>query len=89
MYDPALNLLALSYRIVYTVLGGYLTAKFAPYSPMAHVWVYGIIGFALGLAGAIATIPMNLGPTWYPIAIALTALPCAWLGGVQYRLRHG
>jgi hypothetical protein len=88
MYDPALNLLALSYRIVYTVLGGYITARFAPHSPMRHVWVYGFIGFALGLAGAIATIPMNLGPAWYPIAIALTALPCAWLGGVLYRVRH-
>ena len=88
MYDPALNLLALSYRIVYTVLGGYLTARLAPYSPMRHVWVYGTIGFALGLAGALATIPMNLGPAWYPIAMAVTALPCAWLGGVLYRMRH-
>jgi hypothetical protein len=25
---------------------------------------------------------MHLGPAWYPIAIALTVLPCAWLGGV-------
>lgn len=88
MYDPRLNLLALSYRIVYTVLGAYLTAKFAPHSPMRHVWVYGVIGFALGTAGAIATIPMNLGPAWYPIAIAVTALPCAWLGGVLY-IRKG
>jgi hypothetical protein len=24
-------------------------------------------------------------PAWYPIAIALTALPCAWLGGALYR----
>jgi hypothetical protein len=85
MYDPRLNLLALSYRIVYTVLGGYLTARFAPHSPMRHVWAYGLIGFALGAAGAIATIPMHLGPAWYPIAIAVTALPCAWLGGALHQ----
>ena len=47
-----------------------------------HVWVLGVIGFIVGMAGAIAAMPMHLGPAWYPIAIALTALPCAWLGGV-------
>jgi len=82
MYDPGLNLLALSYRIIYTVLGSYITARLAPHSPMRHVWVLGVIGFIVGMAGAIAAMPMHLGPAWYPIAIALTALPCAWLGGV-------
>ena len=38
MHDPGLNLLALSYRIIYTVLGSYITARFAPHSPMRHVW---------------------------------------------------
>jgi hypothetical protein len=88
MYESGLNLLALSYRIVYTVLGMYITAKYAPYSPMCHVWVGGIIGLVLGIVGVIAAIPLNLGPIWYPIAIALTALPCAWLGGVLYLARH-
>lgn len=82
MYEPALNLLALGYRVVYTILGSYLTARLAPHSPMRHAWVLGFIGLAFGTLGAVATIPMNLGPAWYPIAIALTALPCAWLGGV-------
>ena len=85
MPEPALNLLALTYRIIYTVIGNYLTARFAPHSPMRHVWVLGSIGLFLGTLGAIATIPMNLGPAWYPIGIALTALPCSWLGGVLYR----
>jgi hypothetical protein len=88
MYEPGLNLLALSYRIVYTVLGTYITAKYAPYSPMRHVWTAGIIGLVLGIVGVIAAIPLNLGPIWYPIAIALSALPCAWLGGVLYLARH-
>jgi hypothetical protein len=81
MNDPGLNLLALAYRIIYTVLGSYIAARLAPSSPMLHAWVLGVIGFVIGTAGAIATIPMHLGPAWYPIAIAATALPCAWLGG--------
>jgi len=86
MYDPKLNLLALSYRIVFAILASYIIARMAPYSPMRHALVGGLIGFVVSLGGAIAAIPMNLGPTWYPIVLALTALPCAWLGGILYRV---
>jgi hypothetical protein len=89
MYDARLCLVALSYRIVYTTFGCYLAARLAPYAPMRHVWVVGFIGLAIGIAGAVATIPMKLGPTWYPIMIALTALPCAWLGGVLHLRQAG
>lgn len=89
MHDPGLNLLALSYRIVYTVVGGYIAASLAPHSPMRHVLILGVIGLALGAAGAIGTITRyDLGPDWYPIALALTALPCTWLGGVLHRRRQ-
>ncbi|HKY23354.1 MAG TPA: hypothetical protein VJM31_19210 [Vicinamibacterales bacterium] len=88
MYETRLNLLALSYRILYTVLGGYLTAILAPHAPMRHVIVVGILGLIAGAASAIATIGMaDLGPDWYPIAIALTAFPCVWLGGVLRTIR--
>ena len=85
MPQPALNLLALSYRIVYAVVGSYIAARFAPHAPMRHALILGVIGLVLSLAGALATIPMNLGPAWYPIALVITALPCAWLGGAVYR----
>jgi len=89
MYDPGLNLLALSYRILYTILGGYITATLAPHSPMRHVVVVGVLGFVTGTAGAIAAIRMaDLGPNWYPIALAVTGFPCVWLGGVIHRARH-
>jgi hypothetical protein len=88
MNDPGLNLLALSYRIAYTIIGSYITARLAPHSPMRHVWALGTIGLLVAVAGAIATIPMRLGPSWYPIALAVTALPCVWLGGFLYRVRH-
>jgi hypothetical protein len=85
MYDPGLNLLALAYRCVSTVVGGYLTARLAPRAAMGHVLALGVIGFILGAAGAVAAIPQNFGPIWYPNALALTALPCVWLSGVLQR----
>lgn len=82
MYGTGLYLLALSYRIVYTILGGFVTARLAPRAPMRHVMVLGLIGLAAGTAGAIVAITRgDLGPNWYPIAIAVTAYPCTWLGG--------
>lgn len=84
MYDTGLVLLALSYRIVYAVVGSYIAARFAPRNPMRHALVLGVVGLVLSTAGANATIPMDLGPSWYPIALVITALPCAWLGGALY-----
>ncbi len=88
MNDTGDNLLALAYRCVYSVLGSYIAARFAPHSPMRHALALGVIGFVLSTAGVIAALNMNLGPAWYPIALVLTALPCAWLGGVLYHKWH-
>jgi hypothetical protein len=87
MTETSDNLLALAYRIVYAVLGSYITAKFAPQNPMRHALVLGAIGLVISILGLIAATRMNLGPVWYPVALVLTALPCAWLGGVLYRTR--
>ena len=88
MFDTGLYVLALAYRSVYTVIGGYVTAKLAPHSPMRHVWILAGIGFVVAVAGAIATIPMKLGPAWYPIVLAIIGVPCVWLGGVLYLRKH-
>ena len=87
MPDPGLNLLALGYRIVYSIVSGYITARVAPHAPMRHVLVGGGIGFAVCVAGAIIAIPLKLGPAWYPIALAVSALPSAVLGGVLFQRR--
>ena len=88
MFDPGLNLLALVYRCGYAVVGSYLAAAVAPHAPMRHALALGFAGFAVSLAGAIVTISQyDLGPDWYPISLVLTALPCAWLGGVLHRAR--
>jgi len=82
MYDTGLNALALSYRTIYTLLGGFITARLAPRAPMRHVMVLALIGLAAGTVGAIVAITQaDFGPNWYPIAIAVTAYPCTWLGG--------
>jgi hypothetical protein len=84
MTNGWLFVLALSYRIVYTVLGGWITARLAPASPMKHVMVLAIIGLIGGAAGvAVAMGRSDLGPLWYPVAIFITAYPCTWLGGVM------
>lgn len=78
MFDTSLLLLALTYRIVYGIAGGYITARLAPYAPMRHALVGGGIGFVFSLAGGIAM--WDMGAHWYPIALALSSVPCAWAG---------
>lgn len=89
MREPGLYLLALTYRSVYGIVGSYIAAKFAPHSPMRHALALGFVGLALSGVGAIIAIAMvDEGSTWYPVALALIALPCAWLGGVLHRIRR-
>ena len=71
--------LALSYRLIYTVMGGYVTAKLAPQNPMKHVIILGIIGTIAGGIGIY--VGWDMSQHWYPIALAVTAFPCTWLGG--------
>ncbi len=78
-----LFLLATAYRIVYGIVGSCIIARLAPDRPMLHALVGGGIGFAVSIVGAVATWNHEppLGPHWYSLALAVTALPCAWLGG--------
>lgn len=80
--SDALFALALAYRTIYGILGGYLVARIAPERPMRHALLSGLIGFVLSTAGAVATWEAGpeFGPHWYPVALALSALPTAWLG---------
>ena len=78
--DPQL-LLATAYRTVYGVVSSYVVARLAPNRPMGHALLGGAIGMALASAGAAATWNRGLGPHWYPLALVVTALPCAWVGG--------
>ena len=79
-----LLVLATAYRTVYSVGASYLIARLAPSRPMRHALVGGVVGLVVNFAGAVAT--WNGGPQfqahWYPVALTLLALPCAWAGGV-------
>jgi hypothetical protein len=85
----ALALLATSYRIVISVGGAWLTARLAPDKPMKHAMILGYVGLALGLVGLVATWNMGLGPRWYPIALAVLAIPQCWAGGKIYEMQSG
>jgi hypothetical protein len=86
MYDTRLNLLALSYRMTYDTFGSYLAARFAPRNPMRHALILGAIGLVPSVAGVIAATKIELGPIWYPVALAVSVMPTAWLGGQLHRI---
>jgi len=69
------------YRTIISIAGCFLTALLAPSRPLLHALILGFIGLALCTVAAIVFIPKNLGPAWYPIALAILAVPCGWIGG--------
>jgi MFS family permease len=71
--------IALVYRSIFTVVGGYLTAKFAPQNPMHHIYVLMVLGLIGGVAGAVSG--WHLGNHWYPVLLAVTGPLFVWLGG--------
>ena len=75
--------LATAYRIVFGIMGCYVAARLAPDRPMRHALIAGFIGFVVSIAGAVVTWNKGpaFGPHWYPLALIVTALPCAWVGG--------
>ncbi len=74
-----LLLIATAYRTVYGILGGYVTARLAPGSPMIDATVLGIIGTAAALAGALTM--QGESAAWYPWTLVVLALPQTLLGG--------
>jgi len=87
--DDRLSVLATSYRIVISIGGAWLTARLAPAKPMTHALILGLVGTVLGLVGVVATWNRGLGPRWYPIALAVLAIPQCWVGGKLYEMRSG
>jgi len=78
-----LFLLATAYRLAISILGCYLAARLAPKQPMGHALTLGVIGVVITTAATIATWNKGpaFGPHWYPVALIVLALPCAWVGG--------
>ena len=89
-FDGAL-LLATAYRTVYGVAASYIIARLAPYRPMLHALVGGVVGLAVGILGAALTWNKGpaFGPHWYPLALIVLAIPQAWVGGRLYEMKLG
>lgn len=76
--SDALFAVALAYRIVFGILGCYITARLAPDRPMQHALALGVAGTIFATAGAVAM--WDAGPGWYSLAVIAISLPCAWMG---------
>ncbi len=82
MSNP-LFMLATAYRVVFSIGGCYITARVAPDKPMQHALALGIVGVVVSTVATVVTWNRGpeFGPKWYPIALIVVAMPCAWLGG--------
>ncbi len=78
-YATWMLVVALIYRSIYAVVGGYVTARLAPQNPLRHVVVLMVLGGIGGVAGAIAG--WSLGNHWYPVLLAITGPLFVWIGG--------
>jgi hypothetical protein len=89
LYQPELNALALAYRIAYGLVAGIVVARLAPRAPMRHAAVLGVMGLALATIGAgVAVAQYDLGPVWYPVALAVVSFPTVWLGAAWHGRRQ-
>lgn len=82
------SLLALSYHLAYTLLGGYVAARLAPHHPMAHALALGALEVVFSAAGLIAITTGDLAPAWYGWALIVCALPVSWMGGKLFILQQ-
>lgn len=82
-----LFVVATLYRMLFAVLGGYITAAMAPGRGIVPVLVLGALGELAAMGGLVATwnAGPDYGPLWYPIALVVTAMPCVLAGLVLRR----
>lgn len=78
-YTDQMFAAALVYRTLAGVAGGYVAAWLAPSPGLMHAGILGLIGLALSTAGVVTM--WELGHNWYPISLAVVALPSALVGG--------
>lgn len=82
MYANWMLVLALAYRSLFTILGGYVTARLSATKPMRNVYVLAVLGFVAGSLGAVANWNLvNPGQEWYPVLVAVTGPIFVYLGG--------
>jgi hypothetical protein len=85
-YTAIMLWLALAYRSLFTFIGGYCAAWWAPTSRMRHVHALMIVGGLAGVAGAIYG--WQYGNHWYPVLLAVTGPVFVWMGGRYHQSRR-
>jgi hypothetical protein len=83
MFNTSLLALAFAYRAVFNVFGAFVTASIAKDKAMKAVWIMGIVGSLLWLAGALAN--WELAAPWYNILGVVTGIPFSLAGGKLYQ----
>jgi hypothetical protein len=79
LFDTGLLTLSTAYRFFYQVLGGWITARIAQEQESKALWIMGIIGAILWMAGTLAMPDMS--PLWYGVVGALLSIPSVMIGG--------
>ncbi len=79
--------LAFTLRVVFAVIGGFLTARLAPpppSRPMRHVLVLGGVETVLSVLFVLLNWNKGpeFGPHWFGISVAISCVPLAALGGM-------
>jgi hypothetical protein len=80
-YTSGLLCIALIYRTIFAVLGGFVVAKLAPFRPMNHIIVLAVTGTLIGIAGVITGWDQAGYPHWYSITLTVLTFPAIWYGG--------
>jgi len=80
LWPNQLLVLATAYRSIYGVIAAYVIARLAPNRPMGHALVAGALGLLVSTLGAVGAWDSTIGQHWYPVTLALTTLPTAWVG---------
>jgi hypothetical protein len=72
-------LFALFYGLLFSVLGGYVTALIAKRQELQHAFILGLLQFAMGL---IATVKFyDTAPLWFHVSFLVLLIPANVFGG--------
>ena len=78
--NPMVLAFIAAYSIVFSGLGGYVTAWIANRAPMKHVIALAVLQLLGGIGAALQA--GNLLPTWFYVAVVVLPVPAILLGGM-------
>lgn len=81
LFTSWMYVLVLIYSSIYTVVGGYITARLSAAKPMRQVYILAVLGFVSGALGAYGNWDKSVGNEWFPVLLAVTGPIFVYLGG--------